>query len=172
MAVLVGVVVNVPPPRGDILHEHRVRAGDPLAGEVPPHLTLLPPARLPGERLPGLEEHLGAVAARTAPYELRLRGTGSFRPVSDVVFVRVVGGFAESVALAAELAAFAGLAPESGYPFHPHVTVAHNVPGDVLDGVEAALADFTAEFSVTGFRLYLGDGGGRWRPRRAFGLAG
>ncbi|GGK30766.1 phosphoesterase [Pilimelia terevasa] len=172
MAVRVGVLVDVPPPWRDVLHRHRVAAGDALAAEVPPHLTLLPPARLPAEALDALDAHLAGVAARTAPFTLRLAGTGTFRPVTDVVYVRVADGDRHARALAGAVAAFAALEPESAYPYHPHVTVAHQVPPAALDAAAAALAAFAAAFPVTGFALYVQDAGGAWRPRRDYGLAG
>ena len=39
-----------------------------------------------------VEAHLAAVAASVAPFEVVLRGTASFRPVSPVVYVPLVEG--------------------------------------------------------------------------------
>ena len=45
------------------------------------------------------------------------------------------------------------------YPYHPHVTVAHDVPTEALDRVYAELAGFDARFTVDHFTLYVhGDG--------------
>ena len=56
------------------------------------------------------------------------------------------------------------------YPYHPHVTVAHDVPTEALDRAFARLADFEADFPVDGFTLYELDGDGRWQPRRRYQL--
>ena len=40
-------------------------------------------------------EHLEAVSAISRPFPMVLRGTGTFRPISPVVFVQVSGGLAE-----------------------------------------------------------------------------
>ncbi len=57
------------------------------------------------------------------------------------------------------------------FPYHPHVTVAHDLPDDVLDAAYAALAGFTARFTVREFVLYV-HREGVWDPRRRFPLGG
>jgi 2'-5' RNA ligase len=62
------------------------------------------------------------------------------------------------------------LARDLAFPYHPHVTVAHDIPTPALDTVYAELADFTATFAMDHFTLYVHGPGGRWRPVRDFPL--
>ena len=60
----------------------------------------------------------------------------------------------------------------SGSDYHPHVTVAHEVPDDQLDAAFAGLADFDASFVVDSFHSYAHGDDGVWRPARDFSLTG
>ncbi|WP_213452970.1 2'-5' RNA ligase family protein [Rhizomonospora bruguierae] len=168
----IGVAIDVPEPWGALLNEQRARAGDPQAAYVPAHLTLLGPTEVDPEDLSRIEQHLLQVAALFPPYVLHLRGTGTFRPVTEVVFVAVAAGISECELLAAAIGAAPELRREARFPYHPHVTVAQDVPPAALDAVFDELADFSARFRVDGFTLFLHGGDGRWQPRRDFKLAG
>jgi 2'-5' RNA ligase len=169
----IGVAVGIPEPWGSQLDEHRGASGDPLAAYIPSHLTLLGPTEV--DAVPGvgskIEEHLAAVAAAHRPYQLHLRGTGTFRPVTQVVFVAVAAGISECEMLAADIRS-GPLYRELKYPYHPHVTVAHDVPPDALDAVFDGLATFEARFPVDGFTLYEHGADGQWAPQRRFDLGG
>jgi len=56
------------------------------------------------------------------------------------------------------------------FPYHPHVTVAHNVDEDELDRAFEELAGFSARFTVSEFWMYEQNGGGVWQPMRSFPL--
>jgi len=58
------------------------------------------------------------------------------------------------------------VARELQFPYHPHVTVAHDVTEAELDRAFDELAHFVATFEVRGFHLYVKDGGGTWVPVR------
>lgn len=139
---------------------------------MPAHLTLLGPTEIDTDRIPAVEEHLAAVAARHAPYGLHLRGTGTFRPVTEVVFVAVAAGISETEMLAAAISAAPDLRRQGRFPYHPHVTVAHDVPSEALDAVFEDLAGFDARFEVVGFTLFSHAGDQRWKPRRDYRLTG
>jgi 2'-5' RNA ligase len=168
----VGVVVGIPEPWGSQLDQHRLASGDPMAPFIPAHLTLLGPVTVdPSPNATAeIEEHLSAVAATHVPFEVHLAGAGTFRPVTQVVFVAVTGGFAECEQLAADIRS-GPLERELTYAYHPHVTVAHDVPAGALDQVYAALATFDARFPVDSFTLYEHGPDGHWHPRRSFPLA-
>jgi 2'-5' RNA ligase len=169
--VTIGVVVDVPEPFGQELRSRRAEFGDPLARAIPTHITLLPPTDVaPG--IGGLvSDHLAAVAAATAPFLVRLRGTGSFRPVSPVVFVRLDEG-AEGCDTLQRMIRTGPLSRELSFPFHPHVTVAQNLDETALDLALATLADYQAEFMVTGLGLYEHGRDGVWRQRHRFPFGG
>ena len=91
----IGVAIGIPEPYTSELQVWRERLGDPNAADIPPHVTLLPPTALHSEELEEVEEHLRAVAAVREPFIVHLRGTGTFRPVSPVVFVPLVQGISD-----------------------------------------------------------------------------
>ncbi len=66
------------------------------------------------------------------------------------------------------------LARELAFPYHPHVTVAHQVDEPALDRAYRDFHDYRAEFTVPGFDLYLqtadGDSSTAWRRLRDFPL--
>lgn len=164
-ASTLGVAIAVPEPYGRVLQAHRASFGDPLAGSIPTHITLLPPIQR--DAGPDVSAHLAEVASRTAPFGIHLRGTATFRPVSPVVFVQVVEGIGQCEVL--ERAVRRGpLERAVTFPYHPHVTVAHDLPQDAMDEAFAALSDFECRFEATALHLYEHGADGVWRPDRFF----
>ncbi|RYE76279.1 MAG: 2'-5' RNA ligase family protein [Myxococcales bacterium] len=168
MATL-GVSIAVPEPWGPQLQDYRVALGDVAAREIPTHITLLPPYDASAAEREALEAHLATVAAASAPFQVRLRGTGTFRPVSPVVFVNVVKGISECEQLSARVNA-GPFAPETHFPYHPHVTVAHDVGEVEMDRAFDELAEFACDFEVAGFHLYDYVDGVGWQEARWFAL--
>lgn len=167
----IGVSVAVPDPWGAQLQRYRVSLGDDAAAGIPTHITLLPPVDVDDYSFPEIEKHLQAAAAECAPFPVRLRGTGSFRPVSPVVFLNVVQGIACCGVLASAVRQ-GPLAVESQFPYHPHVTVAHHLPEDVLDKAFDDLADYDLGFDVDSFVLYRHVGEPGWVPQQDYALTG
>ncbi|MFD8317939.1 2'-5' RNA ligase family protein [Kitasatospora purpeofusca] len=163
----IGVSVTVPDPYGTAIQDARAGHGDPLARSIPTHVTLLPPTEVPTEALPKIEEHLAAVAAAHRPFRMVLRGGGTFRPVSPVVFVRVEEGERECRLLEADVRS-GPLARELAFPYHPHVTVAHGLEEHVLDRAQEQARSFHAAFPVPGFSLSRFDLDEVWRPWRSY----
>ncbi|MFV2103280.1 2'-5' RNA ligase family protein [Micromonospora sp. LOL_024] len=168
--VQIGIAVDIPEPWGSVLTRRRLEAGDPNA--VQAHVTLLGPTEIPVAALPAVERHLAQVAAAHLPFTLHLRGTGTFRPVTQVVFVAVAAGISECELLAAAINAAPQLRRELHFPYHPHVTVAQDVSPEGLDRAYEDLADFSAMFEVECFTLFSHSGQTRWQPRRDFRLGG
>lgn len=166
----IGVAVGVPEPWGSRLDRARAEAGDPLAALIPSHVTLLGPTDIDPASLPAIEAHLTKVAASHTGFSVRLRGTGTFRPVTEVVFVAVAAGISEFELLAAAVRE-GPLDRELHFPYHPHVTVAHDIATEALDAVFDRLAGFSADFEVDHFTLYVHGADGHWRPVRDFPLA-
>ena len=165
----IGVAVAVPDPWGRQLQDYRVALGDPAAAGIPTHVTLLPPHDVEDDLLPGIEDHLRAVAAGGAPFPVHLRGTGTFRPVSPVVFVNVVQGIAGFEQLA-DAVRRGPLAVDAQYPYHPHVTVAHGLEDPLLDRAFDELAGFEGRFEVDVVTLYVHRGGAGWTPHERLPL--
>jgi 2'-5' RNA ligase len=167
--VTIGVSVAVPDPYGARIQDARAGYGDPLARAVPTHVTLLPPTEVPRDQLGAIELQLSASAARHRPFRVLLHGSGSFRPVSPVVYVRLEAGVRECRML--EAAVRSGLlARELAFPYHPHVTVAQALDEPVLDRAQRDFRDYRAEFEVPGFSLYLFGPDGVWRPELHLGF--
>ncbi|QMU72639.1 2'-5' RNA ligase family protein [Streptacidiphilus sp. P02-A3a] len=168
--VTIGVSIAVPEPYAAQVQDARAGYGDPLARAIPTHVTLLPPTEVPAARLDAVAEHLAAAAEAQRPFQVLLHGSGSFRPVSPVVYVRLAAGVRECRTL--EAAVRSGLlARELAFPYHPHVTVAQAVAEPLLDRAYQDFRDYRAEFAVTGFSLYLFGADRVWRPRRDFAFA-
>jgi 2'-5' RNA ligase len=167
----IGVAIAIPEPWGSQLTAARHDAGDPLAASVPPHITLLPPTELPDDGRKPIDDHLEEAASRHRAFELHLRGTGTFRPLTDVVFVAVATGISECELLEVDIRR-GPLGRELRFPYHPHVTVAHDVGGPALDRAYEILSDFDARFTVRGFTLFEHGCDGRWRPEREFPFGG
>ncbi|WP_052848710.1 2'-5' RNA ligase family protein [Streptomyces avicenniae] len=169
MSVTLGVSVAVPEPHGSRLQRHRLGFGDVAAAGIPTHVTLLPPTVADPADLPVVEAHLAAVAAAGRPFRLRLSGTGTFRPLTPVVFVRVAEGGTACARLQAAVRASGGpLARELLFPYHPHVTVAHGIAEEAMDRAQAELAGYEAAWTVRGFSLYEQDSSGVWRLCREY----
>jgi 2'-5' RNA ligase len=168
----IGVAIDIPEPWGSLLTRRRAEAGDPQAAYVPAHLTLLGPTEIEPDSLGAIDKHLAAVAAGQPPFTLHLRGTGTFRPLTEVVFVVVAAGISECEQLNAAIGGAGELRRETRFPYHPHVTVAQDVPSDALDKVYDDLAGFEARFEVDAFTLFSHTGEARWQPRRDFPLGG
>jgi 2'-5' RNA ligase len=168
---VLGVVVSVPEPWAELLVEWRTKVGDPQASLVPPHVTLLPPTEVPVADRSAITAHLAQVARRHPPFSMHLSGTGTFRPISEVVFVAVARGIANCELIAGDVRT-GPLGRPLTFPYHPHVTVAHDVPGDMLDMAYAGLAELHAEFPVTSFTEFEQLPGGAWAVAREYPLTG
>lgn len=167
----IGVAVAIPEPWASELQDYRTALGDTTATMIPTHITLVPPTELAESDLAAVEEHLAAVAAEQRTFLVHLRGTGTFRPVSPVVFVSLVEGISSCEQLAAAVRR-GPLAVDLEYPYHPHVTIAHHLGDEHLDRAFDDLADFECEFLVGEFHLYVHDETLGWQPNREFTLGG
>jgi 2'-5' RNA ligase len=168
---VLGVVVSVPEPWAQLLVEWRGKCGDPQASLVPPHVTLLPPTEVPiGDRA-SISDHLARVAAAHPPFDLHLAGTATFRPVSEVVYVTVARGGTECARIATDVRT-GPLARPLHFPYHPHVTVAHDVPTDMLDMASAGLSDLRAQFRVDSFTEFEQLPSGAWAVADEYPLTG
>ncbi|MEU4730326.1 MULTISPECIES: 2'-5' RNA ligase family protein [unclassified Streptomyces] len=167
--VTLGVSIAVPEPYGSQLQQLRAGFGDAAAHGIPTHVTLVPPTEVDADRLPVVRAHLAEVAARFRGFRMRLGGTGTFRPVSPVVFVKVVEGAAGCTRLQGEVRDPQGpLSRELAFPYHPHVTVAHGICEEAMDVAFTTLADYAAEWLCEGFALYEQGSDGVWRKLREY----
>jgi 2'-5' RNA ligase len=167
----IGVSLAVPEPWGSRLQQFRVANGDADGATIPTHITLVPPVEIDAKLMGEVERHLDGVAADAAPYRVHLRGSGTFRPVSPVVFVNLVEGISPTEQLAKDCRR-GPLELQLDFPYHPHVTVAHVDDDDLLDRAFDELAAFDCTFSVDAFHLYVHDPALGWKATRDYALAG
>jgi len=168
---VIGVSIPIPAPFASELQRLRASYGDPLAESIPTHVTLLPPTEISDDDVPEIHEHLERVAAAERPFTMLLRSTGTFRPISPVVFVQVAGGISNCERI--EQAIRTGpLKRDVQFYYHPHVTVAHHVDDAAMDRAFNELASYECSFEVSSFDLYEHGGDQVWRPVRSFDFNG
>lgn len=167
----IGVALSLPEPWAGELQAFRLAVGDQTASEIPTHITLIPPTEIADGGVPDVVAHLEEASSAAPPFRVHLRGTGTFRPVSPVVFVTVVEGISGCEQLANRLRQ-GPLDVELAFPYHPHVTVAHHLPDEALDRAFAELAGFECVFQARSFHLYVHEPEDGWRPTREFLLEG
>jgi 2'-5' RNA ligase len=165
----IGVAIAVPDPWGAQLQEYRTDLGDVTAKGIPTHITLVPPYEIAPEDLRVVEQHLAEASAANAEFKIHLRGTGTFRPVSPVVFVTVVEGISACEQLALSVRR-GPLEVDLQFPYHPHVTVAHHLDDTQLDRAFTELSSFECSFNAEQFSLYVHDADAGWQPSRDFRL--
>jgi 2'-5' RNA ligase len=168
---VLGIVVPIPEPWAQLLVDWRAKVGDPQASLVPPHVTLLPPTEVEVADRTAISAHLAEVARNHPPFEMHLSGTGTFSPVSDVVFVAVAKGIGNCELIATDVRS-GPLARPLSFPYHPHVTVAHDVPGDMLEFAYSGLADLSAAFPVESFTEFEQTETGAWAIAHQYRLTG
>ncbi|WP_457972190.1 2'-5' RNA ligase family protein [Arthrobacter sp. D1-17] len=157
-----GVILGFPPGIAEELQRWRASFGDPMATVIPAHITLV--TTTPTNDWEAARDHVREVARTQAPFMVTIAGTGSFRPVSPVVFINVEDGFEECVELHEKLQT-GPLARELPFAYHPHVTIAHDVAPESLDEAEMVLKDYRATFPVVSMGLYEHDADGIWQLR-------
>jgi len=80
-----GVVIEIPEPFAEVLRATRAVAGDPEAHTNPPHVTVIVPVSIDPDEMVAVEGHLAEALRDVGPFRMRLRGSGTFRPVTPVV---------------------------------------------------------------------------------------
>ncbi|WP_018134807.1 2'-5' RNA ligase family protein [Acaricomes phytoseiuli] len=167
LASLAGVVLAIPEPFATELKIWRASFGDPLAEIVPAHITLV--TTTPITDWASVTDHVRDVASEQEEFRVTLRSTGAFRPVSPVVFLKVAEGFEHCTALHERLQC-GPLARELPFPFHPHVTVAHDISEAGMDEALTMLDAYEASFPVDSMGLYEHSNDGVWTLREEVGF--
>ena len=157
-----GVVAPLPEPIGIHIQAWRRALGDPAAGRIAPHLTLVPPQAVADRNL----ERAVALAERAAgaavPFLVELAGAATFLPGSPVAYLMVREGGAALEILEAALRE--SPLDRRTHRFHPHVTVTQDLPPDRIEAAAAELAGFRAAFPVRDLALMREQRDRTWRP--------
>ncbi|MDO5629165.1 MAG: 2'-5' RNA ligase family protein [Mobilicoccus sp.] len=160
----VGIAVCVPDPLAADVSDLRTEVTGPEVSSTPTHVTLLPPTEVAADTVEDILEHLHEVGRGSHPFAVRLCGTGTFQPVTDVVFLQVVEGGEQCDALQQQIRR-GPLSVELRFPYHAHVTLAQNVDDDALARARAEMADVDTTFTVEDFVVYEGPSQATWSPR-------
>ena len=82
---------------------------------------------------------------------MHLSGTGTFSPGVGGRVRRGGAGASATASCSPPTSVAARWPAPLSFPYHPHVTVAHDVPADMLELAYSGLADLSAEFRVDSF---------------------
>jgi len=167
--ISLGVIITIPEPHASVLSGWRQQVGDANGVRIPPHVTLLPPTPIARDDLPAVRSHLAKAAEAATPFPMHLFGTGTFRPMSAVVFVTVARGIADCELLEQSIRS-GPLLRDLDFTYHPHVTVAQDVPDAQLDAAYDGLANFVARFTVEQFSLFERADDGTWSRQEDYRL--
>jgi 8-oxo-dGTP pyrophosphatase MutT (NUDIX family)/2'-5' RNA ligase len=157
-----GVVARVPEPVGIHIQAWRRALGDPAAGRIGPHMTLVPPQAVDDRDLDRAVALAERAAGAAVPFVVELAGAATFLPGSPVAYLVVREGGPALETLEAAL-----LEPpleRRTHPFHPHVTVAQDLPPDRIEAAAAELGGFRAAFPVRDLVLMREERDRTWRP--------
>lgn len=147
-----GVAIEIPEPFGSVIDLARL-GFQPNMGRMPAHITLLPPFDVDQEVLSGVVEHLTMVAKECDQFDVELHGTGTFQPVSPVVFIALARGISSCERVEAKVRSGI-LGVESRFPYHPHVTLVHDESDEILNRAFDDFTDFRASFTVAQMHLF------------------
>ncbi|KSU66652.1 2'-5' RNA ligase family protein [Arthrobacter sp. NIO-1057] len=146
-----GVVIPVPVPHRETLRAWREEYGGESTAPIAPHITLVS-----GSYLHSWEKaaaQVRQVAGSTHCFTVQLGAARTFRPASEVVYLPLLSGAEECWKLHRELLSDA-LRHESEFAYHPHLTIAQNVPAAQLDAAQADLKDVQITFEVESIELF------------------
>jgi 2'-5' RNA ligase/8-oxo-dGTP pyrophosphatase MutT (NUDIX family) len=155
-------MARLPEPLGIHVQAWRRALGDPVAGRIAPHLTLVPPQTVAERDLGRAVALLERAAAEAVPFLVELDGAGTFLPDSPVAYLVVREGGPALHAL--EVALQASPLDRRTHPFHPHVTVTQDLPPDQIEAAARELAGFHAAFPVREIALMRAERDKVWRP--------
>ena len=136
------LVVYLPDPLGRFLDDLRrelVPGCNPHA-----HVSVLPPRPLSGDWQVAREQ-VRALAVSWQPFDITLGGIGMF-PVTNVIYIELVQGAAEMHKLHAAMNSDA-LRFDEPFQYHPHITLAQEMPGNQVTTVHARASELWNGFT-------------------------
>jgi 2'-5' RNA ligase/8-oxo-dGTP pyrophosphatase MutT (NUDIX family) len=157
-----GVVARLPEPLGIHVQAWRRALGDPAAERIGPHLTLVPPQTVAERDLDRAVALVERAAEAAVPFLVELAGAATFLPASPAAYLVVREGRPALEALEAALRE--SPLDRRTHPFHPHVTVAQDLPPDRIEAAAAELAGFRAAFPVRDLAVLRQERDKTWRP--------
>ena len=157
-----GVIARLPEPLAIHVQAWRRALGDPAAGRIAPHLTLVPPQTVADRDLDRAVALVERAAAEAVPFLVELDGAATFLPAGPVAYLVVREGGPALHAL--EVALQTSPLDRRTHPFHAHVTVTQDLPDDQIEAAARELAGFWAAFPVREVALMGEERDKVWRP--------
>jgi 8-oxo-dGTP pyrophosphatase MutT (NUDIX family)/2'-5' RNA ligase len=157
-----GVVARLPEPLAIHVQAWRRALGDPTAERIAPHLTLVPPQTVAERDLGRAAALVERAAGEAVPFLVELDGAATFLPEAPVAYLVVREGGPALGDLEAALRE--SPLDRRTHPFHPHVTLAQDLPPDRIEAAARELAGFRAAFPVRELALLREDRDKVWRP--------
>jgi 2'-5' RNA ligase len=146
-----GVVIPVPEPQRSVLRAWRRKFGGADSEPIAPHITLVSGGYLSSWEQAA--ERVRDVAQESSCFTVELGAARSFRPASQVVYLPLAEGGEQCWSLHRALLADQ-LCHDSKFEYHPHLTIAQNVPEADLDAAQEQLNDVALGFAVDCLQLF------------------
>lgn len=119
---------------------------------IAPHLTILPPHPVENQQVGEIINTISKLSKNFSPFQVQLRGSNTFLPTSPVTYVALARGVDECAELEGCLRK-AGLGAQKRFDFIPHVTIAQDSSGEILNRLCSQAADFFADFTVLSLNI-------------------
>lgn len=161
------IVVALIPPAELLADVQALRRsiGDRRLDRLAPHITLVPPVNVPGERRRDSLQLVDEVARATRPFELTVGPVATFAPETPTLHLSVHGALEQLVALRDGLLRGPFDRPDPR-PFVPHVTLRNRVEEGLLPAAVAlhdgVLGDWVVDRVSLLEQQVHPDGGTRW----------
>ncbi len=166
-----GVVLLLPGPVAAEVEGLRRALGDPALGDVPAHITLVPPVNVADRARPHALAVLRDAAAVSPPLRVDLGPAATFWPATPVVYLGV-GGELEALGRLHGALVDGPWARPTTYPFVPHVTVGPDVPPALIPAAVELLSSYRRATTLTSVSVLREEPGGAWSLLEDVALSG
>lgn len=144
-----GVVLLLPEPVATEVNGLRRACGDPALSSIAPHITLVPPVNVRANDVAdGLRVLRLAAGSVPRPLTLTIGPAATFLPTSPTLFLDV-GADRPALGLLREGLFRPPLQRPVDHPFHPHVTVAVELPEPRLASAVSALSGYRTVVEIS-----------------------
>ncbi|HVM64030.1 MAG TPA: GNAT family N-acetyltransferase, partial [Acidimicrobiales bacterium] len=166
-----GVVLLLPSPVAAEVDGLRRAVGDRSVGDVPPHITLVPPVNVAGRERDAALAPLRDAAAASPPLRVVLAAAATFWPATPVVYLPVHGD-ADGVQRLHDALATGPWVRPTTWPFVPHVTIAQDVAPEIIPAAVRVLAAYRGEATLTSVSVLREQLDGSWTVLADAALSG
>lgn len=128
------------------------RRYDPHYSLIPPHLTLKSAFEATEEEIKEIAEKIYTIARNFGPVDIKINKVGSFKPVNNVIYLKVDTP-EELEKLRNELCT--AFQEEQEYNFVPHITIGQKMSDDEHSDVYGSLRMTDVNFEETADRIHL-----------------